>query len=273
VINLRWSLIAAAAAFAVSLVLGISIQARILVVFIRALAVGVLFFFLALLIWRLINRYIPDLLRAPSGDLALMPDLESGSRVNITLGDEAIPRDAALPPEETVDDSVGNIAEMVNRPAPAENPGSPAPVESPGSPGMGEEGPAAPEPLPAFASETPLPMGAPGPAAGQGMDQGSQSGYTGAGKDSGVSPSMRTPAGVFSGLGDTSGGIESLPDLDALAGSFLSSPAAGEDEPVPAPSSSPRPAGGTRSKRGRSVEEDFNPKELASAIQTILKRD
>jgi hypothetical protein len=260
VINLRWSVIAAAAAFTVSLILGISIRARILIVLIRALAFGALFFFLAVLIWRLINKYIPDLLRAPSPDPDLMPNLESGGRVNITLGDEAIPRDAALPPEETADDAVGNIAEMVNRPAPERSP------EPPPSPEAES---------PAFTFESPVFAGLPGPASVQGMDQGSQSGYTGSGSDASraSSPSIRTPAGGFSGLEDTSGGLESLPDLDALAGNFLSSPAAGEDEPVSAPGSSPRPAGGGRSKKGGTVEEDFNPKELASAIQTILKRD
>jgi hypothetical protein len=270
VVNLRWSVIAAAAAFAVSLVLGISVRAQILIILIRALGFGVLFFFLAILIWRLINKYIPELLQAPSQDLSLMPNLESGSRVNITLGDESIPRDAALPPEEAEDNSLGNITEMVNRPAPA---GSP--LESPAEISM--EGPAdfplSPSPeSPAAGAESP---GMAFSAAGRGMDQGSQSGYTQSGGNASraSSPSIQDGVGGFSGLGDTSGGLESLPDLDALAGSFLSPSAAGEDEPASALGLPPRSAGGARSKKGKNMGEDFNPKELASAIQTILKRD
>jgi hypothetical protein len=276
-INLRWSIIVAAAAFVISLMLGISIRGRILIVLIRALGFGAFFFFLAALIWYLINKYLPEL-RASSQDLSLMPDFEPGTRVNISLGDEAIPRDAALPPEEAGDDSVGNIAEMMNRPAPEERPEtleSPAPegVETP-SPALagasGEEG--GPETPSAFVFESPVSTGIPDPVrpSPRGMDQNPQSGYT-QGGSGGSRPPIQDPAGGFSALGD--GDIESLPDLDALAGSFLSSSAAGDDEFASAPGPSPRPAGGTRSKKGRNVEEDFNPKELASAIQTILKRD
>jgi hypothetical protein len=51
----------------------------------------------------------------------------------------------------------------------------------------------------------------------------------------------------------------------------MSSNTAGGEEETPSPGS----AGVReyRSKKGKDVGEDFNPKELASAIQTILKRD
>jgi hypothetical protein len=262
--NLRWSVIAAAAAFVVSLALGISVQGQILIILIRAFCFAVVFFLLAHLIWRLINKYIPDLLRMPE-DSSPMADLESGGRVNITVGDgeDSIPPNAALPPEGRVDD-VENIADVMSRgPLPSRNTRpSPAPPEI--SPGASPE---PPPPSPALSVPVPGPV--------QGMDQGLQSGYTESKNDvsRASSPSIQAPAGGFSDLGDTSGGIESLPDLDALAGSFLSPAAAGEDSVPAGQGLSPRPAGGARSKKGREAGEDFNPKELASAIQTIIKRD
>jgi hypothetical protein len=263
-LNLRWSAIAAAAAFIISLVLGFSVRGRIFIILIRALCFAVVFFLLAVLIWRLINKYIPELLHIPSpDDNSLMPGIEPEGRVNITVGDgeDSIPPNAALPPEGRVDD-VGNIADVMNR-----GPSPPA--------GLGPaESPAAPPALSA-ASPEPLPVSPAVSIPDQGMDQGLQSGYTQNRDDVSrvSSPSIQTPAGGFSDLGDTSGGVESLPDLDALAGSFLSPAAAGEDSVLAGQASSLRPAGGARSKKGREVGEDFNPKEVASAIQTIIKRE
>jgi hypothetical protein len=242
-INFRLSGIAAAAAFAISLTLGISVRGQILIIVIRALGFGAAFFLLSALIWHLINKYIPELLRiaSPQQDIPLISGLESGNRVNITLGDgeDSIPSNAALPPEEAADNGVGNIADVMNRRPPEAPPESAAPLQLV-----------------------------------QGMDQGPQSSYTqnrdGVSKD--PSPSVQAPAGGFLGLGNISGDVESLPDLDALAGSFLS-PAAGDDTISAGLGLSPQSAGEARSKKGKNVGEDFNPKELASAIQTILKRD
>jgi hypothetical protein len=261
--NLRWSGIAAVAAFIISLTLGVSVRGQILIIILRALAFGVVFFILAAIIWRLINRYLPELLQTPSPqDSSLMEGMESGSRVNITVGegDESIPPDAVIPPEETSDDSVGNITERISGGS------APVPVSVP------------------FESPVVIPpqdlMGA-GPSPAPGMDLSPQSGYTQSGSEvSEATPSpVSVPTGGFpgaSGLGNMSGGIESLPDLDAMAGTFLSSDAGGGEDTV-AP---PRPYGGSettapRSKKGKGKDmgEDFNPKELASAIQTILKRD
>jgi hypothetical protein len=265
-INLRWSAIAAAAAFIISLALGFSVRGQILIILIRALCFAVVFFLLAVLIWRLINKYIPELLHIPSpDDRSLMPGLEAENRVNIIVGDgeDSIPPNAALPPEGKADD-VGNIADVMNRDSSSSaDTGGGAVEPPPASPVFSG---ISPEPLPLSpALSTPV----------QGMDQGLQSAYTqDRGNVSGVpTPSIQTPAGGFSDLGDTSGGVESLPDLDALAGSFLSPAAAGEDSVLAGQGSSLRPAGGARSKKGREVGEDFNPKELASAIQTIIKRD
>jgi hypothetical protein len=260
VFNLRWSAISSAAAFAVSLALGFSVRAQMHIIFLRALGFAVAFFLLAVLIWRLINKYIPELLQPPSAQDPSVAGLEPGGRLNLTLGDEEVPRNAALPPEDGADNSLGNIAELMNRPSRRSSP-------------AGDSQESAPE-VPELSALLPSYEGPP-PAQVQGMDQAPQSGYTqGGGAVSGESPPVQRPADGFPGLGDTSGDVESLPDLDALAGSFLSSPAAGEeDQGFPGLGSSPRPAGESRPGKGKNAGEDFNPKELASAIQTILKRD
>jgi hypothetical protein len=262
VFNLRWSGVAAAAAFIISLTLGISVRGQILIVLLRAFCFAVVFFLLTVLIWRLINKYIPDLLHISSAeDDSLALGFETGGRVNITVGDgeDSIPPNAALPPEEQTNE-VGNIADVMNRPPPSVDAGL---------------SPAASPVFSAVLPDSPAPVsGSPaGSAPVQGMDQDPQSGYTQNRSDvsRASSPVIQAPAGGFPDLGDTSGGVESLPDLDALAGSFLSPAAAGEDS-VSAGQST-RPTGGARSKKGREVGEDFNPKEVASAIQTIIKRD
>jgi hypothetical protein len=271
VFNLRWSGVAAAAAFVISLTLGILVRAHILVVLVRAFGFAAAFFFLAALLWRVVNRYLPELLQNPSPqDVSLMPGLEAGSRVNITVGDE-IPRDAAVPPEEGADESVGNITETA-RPvyAARESAGPPAPPPSGPAPAPAGFTPSAP-PAPA-ASAPPGPAASAAPAApAQGMDQSPPSRYTQERAAIPAAPSPKRGFSGVSGLGDLSGGVESLPDLDALAGTFLSSGAPAGEEAVSSPAS---PGGGEyRSKKGKEVGEDFNPKELASAIQTILKRD
>jgi hypothetical protein len=267
VINLRWSVIAAVAAFVISLVLGISVRGQVLIILFRALGFAAAFFFLAALIWRLINHYIPDLLTgSPAQDPSVMMGLENGSRVNITVGEDPIPQDVALPPEGPANDTVGNITEVVSG------------VYSPQGTFVSPSAAAAPVPAVPSPPAEPVPAPAatvPSPAVSRGMDQSPQSGYTqNRNVVSGASPSPApAPAKGASGvskLGDVSGGVESLPDLDALAGTFLSSDAAGGEEGTSSPRS--RSGGGARSK-GKDMGEDFNPKELASAIQTILKRD
>jgi hypothetical protein len=268
VFNLRWSGIAAAAAFIISLTLGISVRGHILTVLIRALCFAALFFLLIILIRHLISKYIPELLHTSSTEEdPLIMGLETGGRVNITVGDgeDMIPPNAALPAEGKADD-VENIADVINRgPSPSGDISPAAYPESPAFPGD------SPEPSLDDLPEISLPPQSPA----QGMDQGPQSGYTQNKQDVSrtSSPSILAPAGGFSDFGDMSGGIESLPDLDALAGSFLSPTSAGEDSISTGQGLSSRPAGGARLKKGREVGEDFNPKEVASAIQTIIKRD
>jgi hypothetical protein len=79
------------------------------------------------------------------------------------------------------------------------------------------------------------------------------------------------PLQSFSGA-DSGSGIETLPDLDAMAGAFMSSnEEEGEETALPSvfgAESRPRKPG-----KAKSREDDYSPKEVASAIQTLLKRD
>ena len=72
--------------------------------------------------------------------------------------------------------------------------------------------------------------------------------------------------------GDTDS-VDMLPDLDAMSGAFSSGsiPAGGEAAGPGSPAGSFGGAGGQPKKQG--FGEDFNVKEMASAIQTVLKRE
>jgi hypothetical protein len=105
-----------------------------------------------------------------------------------------------------------------------------------------------------------------------GLDQGAQVGYT----DNDVTESFGGPADSgapepepFSGSGNP---VDVLPDLDSLAGAFL--PQSGEEgeETVDYSTPSPvkKPSAGSK---GQKMEGDFNPKDLAAGIRTILKKE
>ena len=90
----------------------------------------------------------------------------------------------------------------------------------------------------------------------QGLDQDGQNGYTGQGK------------------GFVQDGFDVLPDLDSLAGAFLSTtgekPAGGQDEKEEYHGHSPaRPVIGNKPQ---ALNGDFNPKDLAAGIRTILNK-
>jgi hypothetical protein len=115
-----------------------------------------------------------------------------------------------------------------------------------------------------------------GYAQAQGLDQGDTIGYTRKGDDENAgtgSPERAVPlarpaeaALPAMDSGETADLVDHLPDLEIMSDSFLP-PAAAEDEETPAPSRSPS------GNKPQNLGGDFNVKEMASAIQTILKRD
>jgi hypothetical protein len=124
-INFKWGIYAAGAAlllaFLTSLFLG---QAGFVISLFRGLIFGALFFVLGTGAWMLINTFIPELLFPETNDAAAnifgtessgSPGSDSqlyGSRINITLADRS---DAALPENDGQDlDDVGNISDLVS---------------------------------------------------------------------------------------------------------------------------------------------------------------
>jgi len=124
--NFKWGIYAAIVAlllaFFTSILLG---HAGFGISILRGLAFAALFFVLGTGVWTLINTFIPELLFPEEGNDAAAnifgpgtTDLQGsdsqlyGSRVNITLADRV---DAALPDGNGVDiDEVGNIADLVS---------------------------------------------------------------------------------------------------------------------------------------------------------------
>jgi hypothetical protein len=259
--------IAGAAGFVLSLLIGLLSGGAFSVSLMRAIFFGMVFFILSNVIWMFINRFLPELLM-PAEEEPLMTGLETGSRVNISVGDDEEPVNAAVPSEKDSGGELGDVAELAAGKARA---------------GTVDSMPAS---LPARA-------GGAGPVKSPVLDLGAEEGYNRSGvlaasgekKQSGaVSGPAEEPAAAFEPLpppsplqnssgGDSGGDIETLPDLDAMAGAFMSSDEEDGEEmagPMPIFGAEPKPRAPGRAK---SREDDYNPKEVASAIQTILKRD
>jgi hypothetical protein len=64
-------------------------------------------------------------------------------------------------------------------------------------------------------------------------------------------------------------GLDVLPDLDSMAGSFLDEVKESPEAPVEQPEPVRRPSG----NRAQKMDVAFNPKELAAGIRTVLKKD
>jgi hypothetical protein len=274
--NLKLSGIAAAAGFVLSLLIGVFSGGALDISLLRAVSFGIVFFILAGAIWLSVNRFLPELF-TPSEEEPLMTGLEAGSRVNISVGDDDIPVNAALPTEEDFRGNLGNVAELMAGKPPARNEA----LDSMPLSNLNRAGP----------KET--------PAGSPVLDLGAEEGYSKnrapappeVKKQSGT-PAVSNPAApaeesgaVFTPLppplplqsfsgADLGSGVEALPDLDAMAGAFMSSDEEDGDETAAAPPSifgvEPKPR---KQGRAKSREDDYPPKEVASAIQTLLKRD
>jgi hypothetical protein len=248
--NIKWGIIAGGAALILSLLVGIFSGVIFLIALLRAGAFMAFFFALGLGCSFVIHNYLPELLRpesvAEDGPTPLK-GRRPGSRVNITLGDGV-----ALPDNS---DELGDISALLS------GDGNPA-----------EEG----------ASNA--------ASRGQGIDQTAQEGYTergsavleeleqdnrgSAGDTDGTEtsgPSSGRPAfTVTVGEGDDLG---ALPDLDAMAGAFLTD--AEEESPAEQPAAAFEPSRPVRSHGGAKTQQldgDFDAKELAAGIRTVLEK-
>jgi hypothetical protein len=99
-----------------------------------------------------------------------------------------------------------------------------------------------------------------------GLDLESQSDYTQEGQLEALSGSRDAP-----GSSGEVGSVDMLPDLDSLAGAFLSS--SGDEEETAEYSAADPVKKKSLYSKGQKMEGDFNPKDLAAGIRTILNKE
>ena len=259
VINVKWgvyaAIVALVLAFTTSLALG---QASFGAAVLRGLVFAGLFFVLGTGAWTLINNYIPELLFPETNNDAASnifgsgsSGLESsdsqsyGSRVNITLGDGS---DAALPDNNVADaEEVGNIADLVS--------GAIDPAEE--------------------------------AKRQRGLDGMTDTGYTDSG--GGVTPSLAdfgesTSLGGFAesapAAADNSGGFNMNFDNFALGGGGGGLEPFGDSFSLPPDSGAAAkendvfvPERKVTGNKPMALEGDFNPKDIAAGIRTVLETD
>jgi hypothetical protein len=108
--NIKWGGICAGTAFVLALALSLIIgQTGLPIALLRAAVFAVLFFGLGIAAWSLINTFIPDLITTSPADITthlFSTDAAAGSRVNITVGDA---KNAALPEQGYDASGNGNV--------------------------------------------------------------------------------------------------------------------------------------------------------------------
>ena len=222
-INFKISGAAAGAAFVLSFVIGLISGAGILVVIFRAFVFAALFFAFSCLVFWLLAQFLPEMLN-PSEDEFGFP--ASGSRVDISLGDEgaagAFPSDNS----EMVDDIAGK-------------PSTPSRTAS-------------------------LPL-----------DQGEKSQYNDIeelGDDIGslAGGNSAMDVGSYTAMPQGASPAGTLPDMDGLVDAVPGSVTDGVNTGVIGFDEPRRPKSSSRKSE---MAGDFDPKELAQAIRTVLKKD
>ena len=249
-LNLRIGGIVAGAAFVFSCILGLVGRTAMPLLLIRAAIFAVIFFVISALVKMVAGRFLPELLEddGSGGDEVSIP----GSRINIMEGDSLSLEGGAADTGSAslaalADDSeegLGNIADLLRI--------SKAPRVSNG--------------------ETQA-----------GMDQNPQDDYTKEGETDKFSTLIpdegSVPAFSSSGaeadeaeFGGSSASDGILPDLDSMAGAFMSSAAGGEPDTTEYSVSAPPPKPSSSSKTP-AWSGDFNAKDLASGLRTILNKE
>ena len=238
--NLRINGILAAIAFILSLLIGLFSRATMPMLIIRPLIFAALFFALSTLAKILVSRFLPELLEEDVDDFSLQ---QPGSRVDITEEDSQIDglygglRSAVVGQDVVAakpDDSEENLGNI-----------SDLASKNYFSKNSGEE-------------------------ISSGMDHNTKEGYNVAEDFGNFTESSMSNMGGSGGV-DFFGSDEVLPDLDSMAGAFMQTSTNVEPEvndyqpsgPLKKPSSDKAPA----------WTEDFNAKEIAQGLRTVLNKD
>lgn len=245
-INVKWGIYAAIMALLLSLTISLIAHASFGHALLRGLAFGALFFALGAGAWALINSFIPELLFPEDNDAAAnifgpgSTDLQGsdsqvyGSRINITLADRS---DAALPDDNgAAPDEVGNIADLVSGAV------DPAEAKKP-----------------------------------RGIDGINENSYTGVGES--ITPFPDSPAESEPVYAEENSGAFTMNfDSFALGGGGGSDPF-GDSFSVPVDSGGAAKREETLPERKvmgntpKTLEGDFNPKDIALGIRTVLEND
>jgi len=237
-INIRFGLLTGLAALVISFAVGLLSGANIFYIIIRALIFAVVFFGLGFGARLVTYNFFPDLLSVANEkeqDTLTLP----GSRVNITLDNN---KGFALPemyknrdnPEE-----IGDIADITT--------GSMASVSELSE--ISDEGID-------LNREDVYTYGGYGAAGGQNAIPGGDGQHT--------APAF-TPS-----FGSDVSGLGGLPDLDALAGAFLTNAGKTESSSL---LETPGPVRSPMGNKPQPMKGDFNPKELAEGLRTVLIND
>jgi hypothetical protein len=254
VFNLKLSVIAAGAAFVLSFFIGLISGTGFPYMLLRALISGALFFCLSAFAYWAISQFVPELLDFSQNDQALSGGVpQPGSMVDISVEPGEDETDV-LPPLDQQYAEAGPAAE--------------ARTESPPETERFQEA----APLEQKSADT-------GPNQAAALDLGAEDGYTneGVSVDSGpVASGAKTGEdAVLPDAVDAAEAVDTLPDLELLSTVFTpqEEEEPGEEAFIPADiggisGTGPPPAKNTSAGQG-----DFNVKEMAQAIQTILRKD
>ena len=242
--DLKISGIIAGAAFILSFLIGLISGTSMPMAIVRPLIFGILFFVITALINLAVSRFLPELTEDSRGDAPLglsgTPD-GAGSRVNITLDDSE---------DSGQNYSSGGLKAAV--------PGAADESDE----GLGDIADLLRRGVRSGEEETRT-----------GMDQNAKDGYTGTEGFGDFSlPGAESPGKPAASSGGISNSMEVLPDLDSMAGAFI--PAATEDESDTTEYSVSAPVKKSSSRdKAPAWTEDFNAKEIAAGLRTVLKRD
>jgi hypothetical protein len=235
--DMKLSAAAAGAAFVLSLLIGLISGGTFLFVLVRAAIFGALFFGFAVGSHMLLSRFLPELLGL-SGTETKEGDSEVGSRIDLVVGDDGGPMEAGT---ETIERPRKRVA--------AE-----------------EEA----EEIEAFLPADGVDESAARAGEAVGLDQGGEGRYTERKDTDGVpfaTGGKGAEPALPPGLIDD---VDVLPDLETMSDSFVSPLV---EEAAERSASEPFQSKPSPTYHGAETGGDFDPREMASAIQTILKRD
>ena len=277
-INLSIGGIIAGIAFILSFLIGLVSGTSMPMLILRPVIFAAAFFVLSGVVYFLLRNFLPELLDGDSvePDSGLLP----GSRINITEGDT---------PDFTRDFGPSNSPDLSGRPAPSiPRQGTMGAQADDSEDGLGNISDLLGKYVLPQASdeETLVPSSTLESSSWEALDQNAQDGYTKRVNSEETSESARGDSfGAGASLAAMPGGsagksarsehpnpVDILPDLDSMAGAFLSASRDEESDANefsgPAPSRKP-----TSGKKTPGWAGDFNAKDMASGLRTILNKE